>query len=115
MTNTRSATTPPAVRHGYILAHETFWLGVIPAERDGENKLVFYDTRAEAEAERVDASEMRADALEDAHLGPEDGDDGVWVEAAVLHHDGTLTLLDAGMTFSVDALRNVVPRGHARE
>ena len=107
--------THRAVEYGFILAHETLWLGVIPAEWDGENQLIFYNTRAEAEAERVDASEMRADSIEDARMEPEDGDDGPWVESAVLHPDGALSLLDVGLTFTADALRSLHHRGHARD
>lgn len=108
MTMTVFAPVPRSVHYGFILAQQTVWLGVIPAERDGENQPVIYDTRADAEAERGDAAEMRADALADAKMAPEEIDDGPWVEAAVLHPDGALTLLDAGLTLTADTLRELV-------
>jgi hypothetical protein len=94
-----------ADRHGFILAHETFCHGLSPAERDDKNSFVLYDTRAEAESERVDVAAMRAEAIEDAHMEPELEDDGPWVEAVVLHPDGALTLPDHALTFTMDALR----------
>jgi glycine/D-amino acid oxidase-like deaminating enzyme len=110
--NTTMTTSPflpvsPANRHGFILAHETLCQGVTPAEWDDENPFVFYDTHAEAEAERVDAAEMRAEALEDAQMEPEVPDDSPWVEAAVLHPDGALTLPDQALKFTLDALREL--------
>lgn len=108
MTTTVFGPAPRSVHYGFILAQQALWLGVIPAERDAENQPVIYDTRAEAEAERVDAAEMRADALADTNMAPEEVDDGPWVEAAVLHPDGALTLLDAGLTLTADTLRELV-------
>lgn len=108
MTTTTIFRRPPAARHGFILAHETLWQGVTPAERDGENRLVLYSTRAEAEAECVDAAEMRADALVDEQMVPEDGDDGLWVVEVVLHPDGALTFLEARVTFTTEAIRELL-------
>lgn len=96
-----------AVRNGFILVRETLCEGLIPAERDGDNQIVLYETRAEAEVERVDAAEMRADALSAAQMEEETYDDGTWVEAAVSHSDGTLTLIDQGVVFTADALRDL--------
>ena len=108
MTTTVFAPARRAVHYGFILAQQTLCQGVIPAERDGENQPVIYDTRAQAEAERGDAAEMRADALADAKMAPDEVDDGPWVEAAVLHPDGALTLLDAGLTLTAETLRELV-------
>jgi hypothetical protein len=105
MTITPSPAVSPADRHGFILVQETFCHGITPAEWDDENPFVFYDTRAEAESERVDAVATRAEAIENAHMEPEDEDGGPWVEAAVLHPDGALTLPDHALTFTIDALR----------
>lgn len=102
------ASLPPADRQGFILVQDTFCHGITPDECDDENPFVFYDTRAEAEAERADAAEMRADAHEDAHMEPESVDDGPWVEAAVLHSDGALTLPDLVLTFTWDELNELL-------
>lgn len=108
MTTTVFAPARRAVHYGFILAQQTLCEGVIPAEPDGENQPVKYDTRAQAEAERGDAAEMRAGALADAKMAPDEVDDGPWVEAAVLHPDGALTLLDAGLTLTAETLRELV-------
>ena len=44
----------------------------------------------------------------DAHMEPENVFDGPWVEAAVLTSDGALTLPDQELTFSLDALRELL-------
>ena len=105
---TSTRTVPPASLVGFILVHDTLCHGVIPAEWDVENLPVFYLTRAEAEAERMDAEEMRADALDDAQAEPDGPDDGMWVEVAVLNADGTLALPELRLTFSADALREIL-------
>jgi hypothetical protein len=94
-----------ADRHGFILVHETFCHGISPALWDDANPFVFYGSHAEAEAERVDFAEMRAEAEDDAGMDLENADDGPWVEAAVLHPDGMLTLPDLRLTFTMDGLR----------
>lgn len=101
------APTPPAGRRGFILVHETLCDGLIPAEWDGDNQPVFYDTRAEAEVERLDAAEMRADAMTVANIVVADDSDDRWVEAVVLHPNGALSMVDQGLTFTVDALREL--------
>jgi hypothetical protein len=88
-------------RHGFILVHDTFCHGVCPAEWGAVTPFVFYDTRAEAEAERTDIAELLAEADENAGMDPPNADDGPWVEAAVLHPDGALTLPDQGLAFSL--------------
>jgi hypothetical protein len=108
MTTTQFASTPTGARYGFVLVHDTLCRGVIPAEWDGENQPVLYDTRAEAELERIDAAEMRADALRDARMEPENDHDGFWVEAAVRHADGALALIDLGVTFPAGALRELL-------
>jgi hypothetical protein len=92
--------------HGFILVHETLCDGLIPAERDGANRPVLYGTRAQAELELFDAAEQRADSMREAQMEPEDDDR--WVETAVLHADGGLTLVDQDRTFTADALRELL-------
>jgi hypothetical protein len=96
---------PTAHRHGFILVNETLCHGIGPAEWDDAKPFVLYGSHAEAEAERVDFAEMRAEAEEEAGMDSENADDGPWVEAAVLRPDGTLTLLDLMLTFTMDGLR----------
>ena len=98
----------PAVRCGFILVHDTLCHGVIPAEWGGDNDVVLHDTRTEAESERVDAAEMRADAHREAQMEPENDEEGFFIEEAVLHADGSLTLLDPGRTFTAQALRALI-------
>lgn len=95
----------PAVRYGFILTHDTLCHGVIPAEWGGDDDVVLYDTRMEAEFERIDAAEMRSDADREAQMEPETDDEGLFVEEAVLHADGSLTLLNLGRAFTAYALR----------
>lgn len=104
MTTTRFPNATLAVRHGFILVHDTLCHGVIPAEFDGEKQVVLYASQEEAELERVDAAEMRAEAMRDADMEQEDDDDR-WLEPAALHPDGVLKLIDQRLTFSADALR----------
>ena len=92
--------------HGFILVHETLCDGLIPAERDGANRPVLYATRAQAELELFDAAEQRADAMREAQMEPEDDDR--WVERAVLHADGGLTLVEQDRTFTADTLRELL-------
>ena len=105
MTTTRFPNATLAVRHGFILVHDTLCHGVTPAEFDGDEQVVLYAAQAEAELERFDAAEMRADAMRDADMEQADDDDDRWVEPAALHPDGVLKLLDQWLTFSADALR----------
>ncbi len=107
MTNLTSSPVQPGTRHGFVIVHYTLCDRIIPAERDGDNQVVVYETHAEAEVERLDAAEMRADALKDAHMEPESEDDGPWIEAAVLHSDGALTLVEPEFTFTAEALRKL--------
>ena len=106
-----SQSTPevPGVRHGFILVVDTLCQGIIPGEWDDESPFVLYDTREEAETERADFAEMRADAREDAHMASEDEDDtdDLWVEVAELHPDVTLVLPELGLIFTTDALRDL--------
>lgn len=103
MTNASSSTATPVVRVGFILVHETLCDGVIPAESDGGNQIVVYQTRAEAEVELADAAEMRADSMSAAAMEQEDDDR--WLERVVLQPHGTLVLIDQGLAFTEDALR----------
>lgn len=106
MSESRVTGAPLDGVHGFILVHETLCNGLVPAEWDGANRPVLYGTRAQAELERVDAAEQRADAMRDAQMQSEDDDR--WVEPAVLHADGMLTLVDPGRTFTVNALRDLL-------
>jgi hypothetical protein len=95
----------PVARVGYIIVHDTLCHGMIPAEWDGDDRPVLYSTRDEAEAERVDAIEMRTDEGDEAPEDAEYLDDDTWVDIAVVHVDGTLTLPELRRTFTSEALR----------
>ena len=95
----------PTVRYGFILVHDTLCHGVVPAEWGGDDDVVLYDTRTEAEFECVDAAEMRAASDREAQMEPENDEDGFFIEEAVLHADGSLTLLNLGRAFTAHALR----------
>ncbi len=107
MMPTSYSTASVPLRLGFILVHETLCDGLIPAELDGENQLVMYETRAEAESELADAAEMRADAMRAAKMEEADDEDDRWIETVVLHSDGTLVLVDQGLLFTADALREL--------
>lgn len=96
----------PVSRRGFVLVHDTFCDGVVPAEWDADNRPVLYETRTEAEVELADAAEMRAEGMREAHSDSEDDDR--WVEAAAIHADGSLALVEQRRLFSVAVLRNVL-------
>ena len=84
--------------------HDTWFDGLVPAERDAENEVVLYDTLAEAEAELRDAVEMRADAMRDAGMLEAEDEDDRWIEAAVMEPDGAVTLVGLGLRVSSERL-----------
>jgi hypothetical protein len=100
--------TSPAIRHGFVLVHDTLCHGVSPAEWDGDNRVVLYHTRAEAELQCIDATEMRADAYRKVQGEPEIDSEGYWVEDAVLHADGSLTLPNLRKQLTGEALRALI-------
>ena len=94
----------PSTRRGFILALDTLCGGVIPAEWDADSLVVFYATCVKAESERIDFAELRADALVDARMEPEDDEGGSWVWEALLQPDGTVIFPQLGLTFTGAAL-----------
>lgn len=95
----------PAVCSGFILVHDTFPLGVVPAEWEGKHQVVLYETRAQAEVERIDAAEMRSESLKEAGMEEDEVDE--WIEAAMLQSNGTLILVESGKMFTAVALREL--------
>ena len=102
------STTPPvtsdaaAGRHGFVIVIDTLFQGTVISTWDEHGQPVFFDTRAEADAEVADSLEQRKEAVARGDM-EDDGDDdenGEWVEPAELHPDGSLVLTDMGVTWT---------------
>jgi hypothetical protein len=90
-------------RVGFVLLHDTLALGITPAEWDGENPFVLYPTFADAEAERADWAQLRADFATGSAMEIDD-EESVWVEPATLDSKGRLSFPALHLTLTRDEM-----------
>jgi hypothetical protein len=101
--DTAGAPTVGRIR-GFVMLIDTLCDGVVPAEWDADGHVILYASREDAESEREDWSDLRRDTRHPDDMSLDDDDD-TWIEAAVLHGNGSLTLLDSQRTLTLDDLQ----------
>ena len=102
-----SAAAPATVRRGFILVQDTLCDGVVPGEWSMDGEVVLYDTWDAAELERAEWAELHDEAMRDEFMAPHVEQDGMWIEPAEIHPDGSLVLTDLRCAFSPEMLRTL--------
>lgn len=103
----KAASAPAAVRRGFILVQDTLCNGIGPGEWSMDGGVILYDTRDAAELERAAWAELHDEAMRDGSMAQFVADNGVWIEPAELHPDGSLVLPDRRCAFSRERLRTL--------